>query len=291
MASILEKIENNAHLRMNSHPSEVFKLRGVWRCDYVLRLTQEESVFHLHYLLAQTKGQGCCYYDLTDEKPVVDESFLGKNVLSMRFKSRALQIAALDAVYSSLNGKPFKSIIIKGSNIEKAHRRATIVCNEVLSIIRKRKPKQGNKFNVLNVGVVGSFLSILTRGKKLRVKASDLYEKVAGKTVHGVTVEHGTYGSAKSHKRDTPLGTRTLELVAEADLAVVTGMTLANGTLDGILATALEHKTALLIFAETGANFASEYCKMGVDAVVSEPFPFYLTCDGPTRINIYRYRK
>jgi hypothetical protein len=42
------------------------------------------------------------------------------------------------------------------------------------------------------------------------------------------------------------------------------------------------------MFAETGANFGEEYCRtIGVDVVVSEPFPFYIF-QGVTRIEIYR---
>jgi hypothetical protein len=169
----------------------------------------------------------------------------------------------------------------------------------VFLLLAKRHPKQRTTFTVLNVGVVGSILSILVSQKSLRlppdidvrITASDLYEGVVGTQVHGVTVEHGThgtYGFAGSDGARIPMGVRTLELIADADMAIVTGMTLTNGTLDAILETAIKNKTALVIFAETGAHFATEYCNLGVDVVVSEPFPFYLTCDGPTRIDVYR---
>jgi hypothetical protein len=46
--------------------------------------------------------------------------------------------------------------------------------------------------------------------------------------------------------------------------------------------------TKLLLFAETGANFGEEYCRsIGVDAVVSEPFPFYIF-QGVSTIEVYR---
>jgi hypothetical protein len=42
------------------------------------------------------------------------------------------------------------------------------------------------------------------------------------------------------------------------------------------------------MFAETGANFAREYCNYGIDLVVSEPFPFYMVSNGESLIDIYR---
>jgi hypothetical protein len=44
----------------------------------------------------------------------------------------------------------------------------------------------------------------------------------------------------------------------------------------------------LLLFAETGANFGEEYCRtMGIDTVVSEPFPFYIF-QGTSTIEVHR---
>ena len=295
MLDVLRVLEDKARSKAREFSEDILTIRGIWRCDYVLRLSIQESVFNLHYVLVQTVGQGCSYYDPASDQPTISESLIGDNVLGTEFRSRALRVAALDAVYFSLNGRPNESKVIKGTNVEKAAQRATIVCNEALLLLEKKTPKK-QKLTVLNVGVVGSFLSVLAAHKAIgvhpeldiQITASDLYDEVAGTQLHGVTVEHGTYADSKLRASDIPLGTRTLELIAEADVAIVTGMTLANGTIDGILETALKNKTALLIFAETGAHFAEEYCDMGVDTVVSEPFPFYLTCSGPTQIDIYR---
>lgn len=279
---ILSELQNNLDGRARDLDPEIFILRGVWKCQYVLQLTAEESIFNLNYILSQTVGQGCCHFESGRDEPILDESFIGKNIQNIPMTNNAFRISALDAVYSSLNGSPDVSHKISGSNIQKAHKRAEIVCSEALRILRKKRPKHGARAGVLNVGVVGSFLSILSKRSELNVMASDLYKGVVGKTIHGIQVENGTkVGSSVK-------GDRTLELVADADVAIVTGMTLANNTLGGILSTALENKTSLVVFAETGSNFAHEYCMMGVDAVVSEPFPFYLTGSGPVKINVYR---
>jgi hypothetical protein len=65
-------------------------------------------------------------------------------------------------------------------------------------------------------------------------------------------------------------------------------MTLATDSLDLIISEARQAGTKLLIFAETGANFGEEYCRtLGVDTVVSEPFPFYIF-QGLSTIEVYR---
>jgi hypothetical protein len=286
MLDILEILEQKALINGKnqgySADSEIFKLRGVWKSSYVLKLTPDESVFHLHYVLAQTIGLGCSYYDPTDEEPSLHESLLGKNIFKLPFQLRSLRIAALDAAYYSLNAKPTQSYTINGTNMEKAGQRSQIVCEEVFSLLGSRAPKAGKKSRVTVVGVVGGFLKILTERSELDVQAVDFSPTAVGKTIHGVWVEDGTK-SGSLHKGD-----RTLELIAKADIALVTGMTLATNTLGEIITAAQKNRTALVLFTETGANFASEYCELGIDTVVSEPFPFYLSGYGATQINIFR---
>jgi len=274
MIDVLDSLSEIAHRESNSLPADVFILRGLWRTSYILRLNQRSTTFHLSYLLAQTVGQGCSYYEHDMDEPVLSESILGKSIFEVATESRPLEIAMLDAAFSSINREvPAKQYFLDGSNIEKADKRAEIISDEILSRLKQQRPKRWDKFRVANVGVVGNILSILRTQRNLELTASDFYRGVVGKSIDGIYVEHGS---------------RTLDLVAEADLAIVTGMTLATDTLDEILKTASEAKTALAIFAETGAHFAHEYCQMGVDIVFSEPFPFYLSGPGSTRIDVYR---
>jgi hypothetical protein len=286
MLDILEILEQKALINGQnqgySADSEIFKLRGVWKSSYVLQLTPDESLFYLHYVLAQTVGLGCSYYDPTDEEPSLHESLLGKNIFNLPFQVRSLRIAALDAAYYSLNAKPTKSFTISGTNMEKAGQRSQIICEEVFSLLASRTPKWGKKARVSVVGVVGGFLKILTERSDLEVQAVDFSPTAIDKTIHGVQVEDGTK-QGSHHKGD-----RTLELIANADVALVTGMTLANDTLGEIITVSQKHRTALVLFAETGANFASEYSELGINTVVSEPFPFYLSGYGSTQINVFR---
>lgn len=264
-------------------------VRGLWKNQYILQLTKKESIFNLKYLIVQTKHQGCCY--LEDYVNGVDESIIGENLLYSPLISKektitiGITIAYLDAVFASIISEPDERLEINGNNYEKASQRNKIVCDEVKNVLKSRTPKNGNKHNVLVVGVVGGFLYELTKGRNLNVSACDFYSKIVGKDIHGVKVEHGT------KKDSSKLGDRTLELLVDADIALVTGMTLANNTLEEILSVAKKNNTAVVVFAETGANFAEEYCKMGVDSVISEPHPFYLVCAGSTEIKIYRKKE
>ena len=280
MSKILAELSRIAKNHYEQNGGDQYVVRGLWKNQYILQLTPNESVFNLKYLLVQTDKQGCCYVD--EYNNGIDESILGQNLLTSPISNVSVMTAYLDAVFSSIIRNPDDTFKIEGSNIEKAPIRAKIVCNEVFALLKGRKPKNGGKLSVLNVGVVGGFLQNFTSNNAIEVKACDLYSKVIGKVVHGVKVENGT------KQGSTIIGDRTIELIIESDLALVTGMTLATHTLDEIISTAKKNDTALVIFAETGANFAEEYCKMGADVVVSEPHPFYMICNGSTQINIYR---
>ena len=281
MSRILIELTRIAEKYFAQSSGDQYIVRGLWRNQYILKLTSDESVFNLRYIIVQTDKQGCCYVDELNSS--IDESIIGKNLIIEPYENENIMTAYLDAVFASIIRNPNDRFIIEGSNIEKASLRAKIVCNEVFSLLRDRTPKNGSsKPIVLNVGVVGGFLKNLSLDNSIEVRACDLYSKIIDKSVHGIKIENGTkFGSNN-------IGDRTLEMIARSDVALVTGMTLATNTLDDIISTALMNNTALVIFAETGAYFAEEYCKMGVDVVVSEPHPFYMICSGNTQISIYR---
>jgi hypothetical protein len=94
--------------------------------------------------------------------------------------------------------------------------------------------------------------------------------------IHGIPVRHGAHSP---------------ELVADCDVALICGETIANNTLSELIQTAREHRTTTVIFAVSGCHFAEEYCRtFGVDAVISEPQPQYLF-QGTSTVDIYRRRE
>jgi hypothetical protein len=76
-------------------------------------------------------------------------------------------------------------------------------------------------------------------------------------------------------------------VLRECDIAIVTGMTVPTGALDGLLSAAAESGTTIILVAETGAWIGRRLLAAApVHCVVSEPFPFYIF-SGPSTINVF----
>jgi uncharacterized UPF0146 family protein len=216
--------------------------------------------------MAMTRGQGCCYCTGDDQR---GRELVGTDARELVGLQTCISIAALDSLFASIPRQPVAVHELRGTPIDKTAVRTRIIADEALRLLGHvcgRRPK------VLNVGVVGNVIRDLSE-RGCEVQATDLEPEMIGREVHGVRVEDGY---------------RTHQLVAQADLAIVTGMTIATDSLGLILEAARASGTKLLIFAETGANFGQEYCRtLGVDTVVSEPFPFYIF-QGTSTIEVFR---
>jgi uncharacterized protein (DUF4213/DUF364 family) len=95
---------------------------------------------------------------------------------------------------------------------------------------------------------------------------------VLGKSIGGVMVRDAT---------------ENVSLMEAADLAIITGMTLPNRTLPGLIEAAKAHNTSTMIWAVTGKNLGHYYTEQGIDCVVSDPAPF-LQLPGPATIGVWR---
>jgi hypothetical protein len=266
--NILHYLSQAALERSRLFPDEEFVLRGLWRMDYLAQPNAEERVMRYSFLMAQTRQQGCCYADFGSVgADAIAGVPLGRDARTIRTGSVAERIAVLDAVYGTLCGRADESHVLAGTPGEKASRRAELVVAEVLRELDRRKSRR-----VANIGVMGNFIHHLRR-HSVHVTASDLDPELVGGYVDGVQVIHGS---------------RSLELVADSDVALVCGETLATETLDDIIKTAHDNDTALVIFAVSGCHFAEEYVRtFGVDVVISEPQPQYLF-QGISQIEVYR---
>jgi hypothetical protein len=274
--SVWKHLLETYHQRADELPESALTVRGVWKCEYALRATPRSSTLNLSFILVQTDLQGCCHVQAEDDMRQHAADVIGlkaANLFLNRNIAQPIRIASLDAVYGSLIGEPNIDHVILGTNSVKASRRARIVCQQALRLL-DMKPYKYSAPRILNVGCIGDFLAYIRDERpEVMLDATDFALTVVDRTYHGVTVQSGS---------ETP------RLVAEADVAIVTGMTLQTSTLDEIIEVAHEHGTRLVMFAETGANFAEEYCKLGVDVVVSEPFPFYLMARGASELRIYQ---
>lgn len=248
-------------------PDENFIVRGLWRTDLLFRPNPAERTFNYTYLLVQTVGEGACYCSTI---PGLTEGFylIGKDVRKVAFKYRCFEVASVDALFSAFEKHPDESFAMTGSSKEKALWRSRIVVDEVLRLLDSQAAS-GAK--VVNVGVIGNIIRMLT-AQGIEVIGTDEDPVLVGAEIAGVPI----YGEE-----------RTVELVEECDVAVITGMIISTDTMEEILEAARRAGTKLVMFCETGANLCEEYVKLGVDSAIAEPFPFYIFA-GTTRIDVYR---
>jgi hypothetical protein len=268
MADVFETLRQTALERTADFGDDDFIIRGLWKVDLAFKPNTDERMFRYAFLVSQTVGQGSCY---CDTELVIDESLIGRDAREILPEKRCYSISVLDSIYASIPRKPQKTYELRGNSIEKTARRNAIIIDEVGRLLEAMGSPPGS-IRVLNVGVLGTLIKGL-KAKGYSVLATDLDDGIIDQSVHGVTVEHGS---------------KTFQRIKECDLAVITGMTLTTDSLEDILEIANKHDTRLIMFAETGANFGEEYCRtMGIDIVVSEPFPFYIF-QGTSTIEIYR---
>ncbi len=265
--TITEQLAARAWEQTKREDPESYKIRGLWTTDLSYQPNEKERVFSYTYLLVQTKdGQGCSY---CPEKLRLPLALSGQDARESDGLSQPVRIALLDAVYGSFPAQPASWWQIEGTSPEKTVMRTEIVIREALRLLWG---KDLDGCQVVNVGVVGNFLTELKKLGVGKLVGTDFDPALVNRELDGIPIYSGE---------------KTEELVADSDLAIVTGMTLATGTFDGILAAAQAAGTKLLLFAETGANLGPALCELGVDTVVGEPFPFYIF-QGSSRINVFR---
>jgi hypothetical protein len=266
MTDIFGVLRERALERMANAPDEDFLVRGIWKVELAFKPNPAERTFQYTFWIAMTKGQGCCYCTGDDPR---GRELVGSDARELVKEKTCISIATLDSLFASLPRQPVAVHELEGNAIEKTKVRTAIILAEAERLLAGVSGRCGR---VVNVGVVGNVLRDL-KLKGYDVCASDLERDIIGSTVHGVEIQDGT---------------KTFDLIGQSDLAIVTGMTIATDSLELIVEEAKKAGTKLLIFAETGANFGEEYCRtIGVDAVVSEPFPFYIF-QGTSTIEVYR---
>ncbi len=94
--------------------------------------------------------------------------------------------------------------------------------------------------------------------------------------------------NVRSTEWDEPVAGDMAEVLGRPDAILATGMTLANGSFDAILARARRLGVPLALFAQTGSAIAPRFLGAGVSAVSAEPYPFFWVSGGPTTVFHYR---
>lgn len=269
MAGVYDLLRDRAYERSAHLDDEAFLIKGLWKVDLAFRPNVNERVFRYSFLVGQTMGQGCCY---CDEDLDLDDELIGKDAREIIRTKDCYSIAIMDSIFASIPRDTQAVHKFEGNSVEKAGKRASIIVQEVNRLARETGRIPG-EMKLLNAGVVGNIVLALKK-EGYDVVATDLDEKLVGRTIHGVKVDHGA---------------KTYSYVEDVDVAIITGMTLTTDSLTDIVDTAKRHDTKILMFAETGANMGEEYTSdaIGVDICVSEPFPFYIF-QGLTTIEVYR---
>ncbi|MFG2879445.1 Rossmann-like domain-containing protein [Streptomyces sp. NPDC048337] len=178
-----------------------------------------------------------------------------------------VRIAALDAYLAHVrphvpgNGaRPYP--LPAGSSLSRSKARA----RAVVDLLPDAAPGPGERRPVLVVGVVNSLLEQL-RSRGLDYLPCDL---------KGGATEWGE-----------PVLTDTDAQLERCGAVLASGMTLGNGTFQGLLDHAARTGKPLVMFAQTGSAVLPRFLGAGVSAVSAEPYPFFWLDGGPGVIHRY----
>lgn len=260
---IWEHLSRKARDLMSGEEHTV-RIRGLWSVRYRNQVSNLERTFSGHMLLAQSSGQGTC---LSDEDPMIDLGIVGEPANNFIGMANPLSIALLDSIYNGICERPCVKIVVDGDPANKAKERAEVVAREASLLV----DGSANGKKAVLVGFVSEIARRLRRAG-FDLACTDSKEEEWG-------TEHDRFSIEDPSRSEI--------CVAEADVAVITGMTLQTGSLDSLLEVATAEGTGVVVFAQTGANIAREYVNFGADVVVAEPFPKY-DFHGTSEIWIHR---
>jgi hypothetical protein len=264
-------LERAAHISV-----ERVRLTSFWYIDYVRQQSPGERKTRYIMRLAQSHDYGVAC-GLSVPIPGSDFDLVGEDsraiIKGCRYRDDIDRAALVDLILGHVSSAPSCEVSLSGTLPEKYAFRSRLFADEAEDVLQ-RKGSGVRKWSHPRIHVIGATAGmiggLIARG--FEVSATDMEPGVVGQELGGVKVRGNTANS---------------ELIKEADLAIITGMTLPNRTLPGIMEMAREHQTSTMIWAITGRNFGHYYLEQGVDCVISDPSPFLLL-PGPARISIWR---
>lgn len=224
------------------------------------------SDLSFYYCVLDNDTTGFAYFN---KSPLSEEQLIkliNKPVLGAAEDTTdiALRVALLDAAYGKYKHKSrirrVKTYTITGGYKKKADFRSQLLTHDL----------HGKR--VVVVGLVSEFVRDLL-ANDCKVSVIDLSPELRNKKILDIPII--TEGN------DT-----TLELIKSADYALISGCTVANGTIDSIISVAKKSKTCVRFYMETGGNLAPKVKEAGAELVVAEIFPFY-DMPGTTRFEVY----
>ena len=258
-------------------PEDRLRLTDFWYINFVRQPVLGERKTRYTMKIAQSQNYGASV-GFTPVLPDPDGELVGRDtrrILENRlYRNLADRIAFVDLIMGHVSRPADQQINLTGSVYAKYDARSQIFADEAEKILRRRGSRnlKGIKPRVLVIGATAGIISALAR-RGLDVSATDLWPEAVGMEFGGVRVLSGKTANAGFMK--------------VADLAIITGMTLANRTLSVLMKLAKRHNTSTMIWAVTGRNFGHYYTEHGADSVISDPSPFLLL-PGTATIAIWR---
>jgi hypothetical protein len=244
------------------------RVEGLWSVDCLYNPAGNGRAFKYKFLLAQTSGLGCAYSFRSHYPPEELETYLDKDFLTFDTQDAALDVAFLDSAYAACAGRPPDySETLSGPSVAKMRGRSRIILSEAERLLGTVAGRR-----VVNVGVVGDILTLFSE-HGAHIVGTDFDPAIVGRRLFDMV--------------DIIDGAETLALVAESELCIATGMTIASGAIDAIIARCRANGVKLIVFAETGANLGAYYAENGADVFLGEVFPFYIF-NGVSRVDVYR---
>jgi len=273
----VDAAEQWALLRAEALTADPFRLLALWSVSFLVQADPSERKTRYTMRIAQAEGYGRSG-GLGPGLPDPDPDLVGQDTRRIlrdrRWKDEADRAAITDLVIGQVSRPADDRIVLDETLRGKYTARAEIFADEATRVLQGRgaEPRKGNRRRVLVVGATAGILHALL-GRGLDVCATDLSSDVVGRTLGGVRVLDGRVANAR--------------LMKDAELSIVTGISLTNGTMPELMSLAKTHNTSTMIWAVTGKNFGHYYTDHGVDSVISDPSPFLLL-PGPATIAIWR---
>ena len=284
-AFTLEAAEHWALERASQLSEDLFRLTSFWYIDFIIQHVPGERKTRYIARLAQAENYGISFglsSELRDTYRALalqdtDHGLVGEDSRQIlkdgRYRTDIDRTALIDLVMGELSTVEDDQVVLDQARREKYAVKSRLFADEADVVLRRKGPDaiKGSKPKILVIGAMaGTHAALLARG--FDVTATDMSADVVGQNLGGVTVHDQT---------------ENRRLLAAADLAIITGMTLPNRTLPGLIETAKINNTSTMMWSVTGGNFGEYYIEHGIDCVISDPLPFLMLPAAAT-IRIWR---
>ena len=243
----VEAAEKWALHRAVALAADPFRLLALWSVSFLVQAHPSERKTRYTMRIAQAEGYGRSG-GLGPGLPDPDPDLVGLDTRRIlkdrRWRDEADRAAIADLVIGQVSRPADEQIVLDDTLRGKYAARAEIFADEATRVLQRRgtEPRKVDQRRVLVVGATAGILDALL-GRGLDVCATDLSPDVVGQTLGGVQVLDGTAANAG--------------LMKDADLAIVTGISLTNGTMSELMSLAKTHNTSTIVWAITGKNFAA----------------------------------